>query len=106
MLSFARACQPGSFDVVLAAFSIHHLEQSQKRELLQLVGRILRPAGCFCLVDVFRESGETRQDYLDRLKAAMGSWHSLDALEHIRVSAWAHCTIAGCEQCGTCSIMP
>lgn len=43
---------PGTFDVVVSAFAIHHLAGQEKADLFRRVARSLSPAGCFAILDV------------------------------------------------------
>jgi tRNA (cmo5U34)-methyltransferase len=42
----------GSFDLVVSALAVHHLDAGDKRELFRRVGQVLRPDGWFVLGDV------------------------------------------------------
>lgn len=42
----------GTFDVVVSAFAIHHLDGEEKADLFRRVARALAPAGCFAFLDV------------------------------------------------------
>jgi cyclopropane fatty-acyl-phospholipid synthase-like methyltransferase len=54
------------FDVILSSFSIHHLDSDRKQTYLAQVKQHLNPDGVLLLVDVFRQEGESRQEYIDR----------------------------------------
>jgi ubiquinone/menaquinone biosynthesis C-methylase UbiE len=54
------------FDVILSAFSIHHLSEKQKRAYLFQIKEHLNPGGTLLFVDVFREEGESRSEYIKR----------------------------------------
>ena len=57
----------GSFDVVVASFSFHHLETPAiKQQVLKECRRVLRPAGMMAIIDVFHEEDESRDEYLHR----------------------------------------
>lgn len=56
---------PGSFDVVLQSFSLHHLTAEGKQEFLRLVHRALRPGGAMVWIDVYS---------LVRLAATNSDW--------------------------------
>ena len=71
---------PGAdFDLVHAALVLHHLPDDAKADFLSdLRGRV-RPGGCFVWADVFREPGETRDDYARRYAARIRqSWLGID----------------------------
>lgn len=54
------------FDVILSAFSIHHLLEHQKKNYLFQIKNYLNNKGVLLFVDVFREEGESRSEYIDR----------------------------------------
>lgn len=65
MLGYLKGAEAGSVDILLSSFAVHHLSLSEKAELVQEVGRVLRPGGCFLLIDVFMsEGGSLRFFYL------------------------------------------
>lgn len=43
----------GSFDLIIASFSLHHLESFQKKEALNRIFDWLKPGGYFAYVDLF-----------------------------------------------------
>ncbi len=53
-------------DLVHASFVLHHLSDENKAVFLANLRRAVRPDGAFVWVDVFREPGETRADYVSR----------------------------------------
>jgi SAM-dependent methyltransferase len=56
-----------SFDVILASFSLHHLEDpADKQRTLEAVRQHLAPEGFFALIDVFSAGAEPRDRYLER----------------------------------------
>ena len=68
----------GEFDVVFAGFSLHHVGESKKQDIMGKIYRLLRDRGIFLLIDVRREQQETREDYLNRYLSWVGQqWHSL-----------------------------
>jgi len=42
----------GPFDVVVSAFTIHHLEAEQKADLFRRISKVLSPGGRFVMLDV------------------------------------------------------
>jgi SAM-dependent methyltransferase len=57
----------GSFDLVLASFSLHHLaDPADKLLALRRAARLLTGDGFFALIDVFSAATESREDYLER----------------------------------------
>jgi len=58
---------PESFELVLASFSLHHLDDpADKLRTLQRAGRLLTADGMFALIDVFSADDEPRERYLER----------------------------------------
>jgi len=74
---------PQSFDLIIASFSLHHLQdQSSKKELLQACRRVLDPGGVFAIIDVFLDDAESRDDYLGRFeRQARKNYSALNDLE-------------------------
>lgn len=72
-----------SFDLIIASFSLHHLQdQSSKKELLQACRRVLDPGGVFAIIDVFLDEAESRDDYLGRFeRQARKNYSALNDLE-------------------------
>lgn len=65
--------------VALASFCLHHLSAAEKRRTLAQIAAL---SPIFLLVDVFREEGESRADYLDRRRAWMrAEWTALTSDE-------------------------
>jgi SAM-dependent methyltransferase len=59
----------GSFDLIIASFSLHHLQDPViKQAVLQAGRQKLRPGGLFAVIDVFLADQESRSDYLDRFE--------------------------------------
>lgn len=54
------------FDIILSAFSIHHLSSPQKEYYFQQVHNHLKQGGVLLFVDVFLQQAENRPDYLQR----------------------------------------
>jgi SAM-dependent methyltransferase len=72
-----------SFDLIIASFSLHHLQdQSSKKELLQACRRVLDPGGVLAIIDVFLDDAESRDDYLGRFeRQARKNYSALNDLE-------------------------
>ncbi|WP_259719751.1 class I SAM-dependent methyltransferase [Synechococcus sp. CS-1328] len=77
-------------DLIHTAFALHHLSDSEKAEFLRQARQRLAPGGLFLWADVFRDPGESRQDYLGRYGHRIRSqWSVLPAeartqvLDHI-----------------------
>jgi len=54
-----------AFDVIFTGFAVHHLDAAGKQRLFTACAERLAPGGQFILVDVVREEGQTREQYLD-----------------------------------------
>ena len=54
-----------AFDVIFSGFAVHHLDSAAKQRLFTACAERLAPGGQFILVDVVREEGQTREQYLD-----------------------------------------
>jgi ubiquinone/menaquinone biosynthesis C-methylase UbiE len=66
MLAKAQSVSASSFDVVYSSFAMHHLDTAGKNRLFAACSRLLKPSGMFLLVDVVREEGQTREQYLEK----------------------------------------
>jgi len=64
MLQAVQAAD-ASFDVIFSGFAVHHLDAEGKRQLFHACAAKLAPGGHFILVDVVREEGQTREQYLE-----------------------------------------
>jgi len=56
----------GGFNLAIASFSLHHLEQSEKQAVLRECRRVIEPGGLLAIIDVFLKEDESRQNYLQR----------------------------------------
>ena len=57
----------GSFDVIVASFSLHHLVGAEaKQSLFSGCRPLLTDDGILAVIDVFRQEGETREEYIPR----------------------------------------
>ncbi len=54
-----------AFDVIFTGFAVHHLDTAGKQRLLSACAERLAPGGQLIMVDVVREDGQTREQYLD-----------------------------------------
>jgi len=54
-----------AFDIIFSGFAVHHLNAAGKQRLFTACAEHLVPGGQFILVDVVREDGQTREQYLD-----------------------------------------
>lgn len=73
----------GPFDLIIASFSLHHLQDPASKQKVLNAGRgILNPGGLFVVIDVFLDEGETRDEYLDRFEQqARNDYHALNDTE-------------------------
>ncbi|HBJ86141.1 MAG TPA: class I SAM-dependent methyltransferase [Verrucomicrobiales bacterium] len=53
------------FDVIFSGFAVHHLDAEGKQQLFHACAAKLAPGGLFIMVDVVREEGQTREQYLE-----------------------------------------
>lgn len=54
-----------AFDVIFTGFAVHHLTAEDKQQLFSACAERLAPGGSFIMVDVVREEGQTREQYLE-----------------------------------------
>lgn len=92
LLAFLRE-HSQQFNVLLSAFSVHHLSLADKQAYFQQGRSHLQPGGVLVFVDVFRQEGESREAYLQRYGAMMRrDWTQLTPavqavlMEHITAS--------------------
>jgi cyclopropane fatty-acyl-phospholipid synthase-like methyltransferase len=52
------------WDVIFTGFALHHLTRDEKARLFCAAGRCLSANGCLLMIDVVREEGQSREDYL------------------------------------------
>jgi ubiquinone/menaquinone biosynthesis C-methylase UbiE len=73
----------GCFDVIVASFSLHHVQTTEaKKQVLEECRRVLNPAGLVAIIDVFHAEDETREEYLRRwVDFARNSYAALDDME-------------------------
>ena len=64
MRTFIAEQPTASADVVIASYAIHHLNATDKQQLVREVIRTLVPGGQFLLIDIFREPTEDRSNYM------------------------------------------
>lgn len=64
MLQALQTAESG-FDTIFSSYAVHHLDAADKQRLFHACAEKLAPGGAFILVDVAREEGQTRQQYLD-----------------------------------------
>lgn len=54
-----------AFDIIFTGFAVHHLDSAAKQRLFHACAQHLVPGGQLIMVDVVREEGQTREQYLD-----------------------------------------
>lgn len=91
MIEVMQTSPANYFDIVYSSYALHHLPISEKQAFFMECSRILRRNGCVIIVDVMREEGETRPDYLDGYNGTVSTqWTALtpdereQVQEHIR----------------------
>lgn len=64
MRTFVSEQPTASADIVIASYALHHLNATDKQQLIREVIRTLAPGGQFLLIDIFREPNEDRANYM------------------------------------------
>lgn len=89
MLQALQATE-ASFDVIFSGYAVHHLDAKGKQDLFHACASKLAPGGQFILVDVVREEGQTREQYLEGyLNVMRTQWtavrpdHLEEACDHV-----------------------
>jgi len=54
-------CEPGSVDLVVTAYAIHHLPDADKRRAIAEMARVLRPGGTIAVADTMFADEEAKQ---------------------------------------------
>uniref|UniRef100_A0A0G4IFV3 Methyltransferase type 12 domain-containing protein n=1 Tax=Chromera velia CCMP2878 TaxID=1169474 RepID=A0A0G4IFV3_9ALVE len=79
------------FDLVLASFVLHHLDDSGKADCLRNVRGLIRQGGWLVVADVFLKEGHSREEYIKEL------WEDVDSprwtevfTETERQMLWTH----------------
>ncbi|MBC1261869.1 class I SAM-dependent methyltransferase [Synechococcus sp. BSF8S] len=76
----------GPVDLLHSSFAVHHLSDEQKGQFLSGAHSQLAPGGMLLWADVFRESGESRDSYLQRyVQRIRRGWQALSAEESQQV---------------------
>lgn len=57
---------PDQWDVIFSGYALHHLTADEKAAFFQAAARCLCADGWLLMVDVVREDGESREDYLKK----------------------------------------
>ncbi len=61
------------FDLIFTSFALHHLSSAAKFEFFQLAAEKLSESGVILVIDTFRDGDESRELYLDRYCAWLGT---------------------------------
>jgi SAM-dependent methyltransferase len=70
----------GPFDLIHSSYAVHHLQDEEKKTLLADCRQQLTPGGALLLIDVYRETGQPREAYIEAYTRCIStSWHSLSA---------------------------
>lgn len=90
-LDDGMAAGGGSFDMILASYSVHHLPTAEKLRFFELAYSRLSSGGSLLFADVFRRDDETREQYLEAYVTMMReAWVGLapetlaGAIDHVR----------------------
>jgi SAM-dependent methyltransferase len=75
------------FDIVICAFSVHHLNDEDKKQYLQgIIKNRLNQDGIILMADIFRIDGEDREGYISRFASHIeGKWNKISDLEKIGI---------------------
>jgi SAM-dependent methyltransferase len=78
MLDAMRESARNSLDTIFSGYAVHHLDAGEKQQLFHACAESLSPGGRFILVDIARQEGETREQYLDTYLSTMRTeWTAL-----------------------------
>ncbi|MFN5514278.1 MAG: class I SAM-dependent methyltransferase [Cyanobacteriota bacterium] len=78
-----------TFDLILASFCLHHLDAEQKQTFLSQARNRLNPRGRLIWVDIFRQEGQSRENYLARYQDIIQThWREVD--EAVKTAAFSH----------------
>lgn len=70
MLQATRQVE-AAFDVIFTSFAVHHLDAETKQQLFHACAARLVPGGALIMVDVVREEGQSREEYLESYLGTM-----------------------------------
>lgn len=86
------------WDVIFTGYAVHHLTPEDKARLFQAAAACLRDGGYVLMVDVVREEGQSREDYLDQyLKYMRETWNKVpadqldEACDHVETHDFPEC---------------
>lgn len=63
-----------TYDVVVMAFALHHFDSARKRRILAEIRHRLNDGGELILIDLVRQPGQSRDQYLDDYEAYVRDW--------------------------------
>ena len=76
-----------SLDLVFSSYAIHHLTDQSKLVLFKECFRVLKHSGSFVLIDVMRNDGQNRNDYLNNyLSMVEKDWVAINPIERGRIT--------------------
>ncbi len=76
-----------SLDLVFSSYAIHHLSDPAKLVLFQESLRVLNHSGWFVFIDVMRNDGQSRDDYLHAyLSMVKNDWVAINTTERGRIT--------------------
>ena len=76
-----------SLDLVFSSYAIHHLTDQSKLALFKECFRVLKHSGSFVLIDVMRNDGQNRNDYLNNyLSMVEKDWVAINPIERARIT--------------------
>lgn len=82
MVAVLKEAPADHFDVVYSSYAVHHLSVEQKQTFFMESSRALREEGYVILVDVMRDEGQSRPDYIDSYSEAVATqWDALTSVE-------------------------
>ncbi len=87
MLAQLGQIPDSSLDLVFSSYAIHHLTDQSKLALFKECVRVLNHSGCFVLIDVMRNDGQTRDNYLEEyLCMVENDWAAINSIERARIA--------------------
>lgn len=69
------------FDIILSGFSVHHLSIPEKKEFFKSCKKLLKAGGKLIVLDIIKEKGESREEYLEKWDKYQASWTALNKEE-------------------------
>jgi len=75
---YLTSTQTKKVDIIVAGFTVHHLNAEDKTTLFNAVSQKLAPDGLFLYYDLFKRSNESREAYLSSYCSYIDeTWHAL-----------------------------